>query len=600
MKIKKRTEKTESSLNSRLALLERIVDSFPEAVIAMDCDGKAVVWGRAAEEMTELRKEDIPGRGEYACTVPFYGEPRPTFVGTFIHTLSQVVHETLDAGVVARRALEIVLDIAGAAGGSVGLLHEGQTGEWFSETAAALVPGSELRVFPDDKIIATVWGEGRAVQFDSRSQNATVNERRPAVAVPIAEGGTVTGVLTVIGRLEDGHFGEDMVAFLTTLGTILGQALQNARIYHQQKIRLTILERLICLRQKFSVTLEENQALELAMADVQDFLGVQWSVLRLLDKETGELVMVSSSGLDAELKEKAGRVRPEGSLLGVAMQKGKTVIVEDMAAASPELRLPYYASEMRSIAVAPIIAGREILGALRVYSPIQRRWPEDDVRFLTAVAGLLGLALADLRLHASLRQQSWKVICCLSAALESKDEYTRGHAERVARLALACARTLDKAEEQLEHLWQAAMVHDIGKIGVSDNILLKPGHLEQAEWEEVKKHSVAGADIIKEGGLPEEVVLAVRHHHEDWGGGGYPDSLTGEEIPLLARVLRVADAYDAMTTDRPYRRGIMAAEAMERLRQGAGWQFDPRVVEAFRDIPALEMEEIGRGGGGGS
>lgn len=502
------------------------------------------------------------------------------------------MHKTLYPGEVARLALEKVLDSTGAAGGYVKILQGEERRTWFSETAEAPGHGSDPPVIPDDEVVATVLREGSAVHFDCRSLDGTVGRKRPAVAVPIVAGGAVTGVLTVIGWPGNRQFKVQTAAFLTVLGTVLGQALQNALCYQRQEMKLSMVESLIKLRQALSATHEEEKVLNMVMADVQDFLGVQWCVLRLLDKKTGELVVASASGLSAEIREIANRILPEGGLLGAAIQKGEVVAVEDLAAADSDLRLPYYASDMRAIAVAPIVAGREVLGTLKAYTPMPRRWSENELNFLAAVAGLLGLTLADLHLHASLRQQFWKVIHSLTAALEAKDEYTRGHTQRVARFALACGRALGLTKEQQEHLWQAAAVHDIGKIGVSDSVLLKPGRLNQAEWEKIRYHSVAGANIVKEGGLPEAVLLGVRHHHEDWNGAGYPDGLAREGIPLLARVIRVADAYDAMTTDRLYRKKIMAAEALERLRRGAGHQFDPGVVAAFLIIPASEMAEI--------
>ena len=206
------------------------------------------------------------------------------------------------------------------------------------------------------------------------------------------------------------------------------------------------------------------------------------------------------------------------------------------------------------------------------------------------------MALENARLYSSLKDYYLNVLQSLAAALEAKDVYTRGHSVRVARLARACARALGLGAGEQEQVYLAALLHDVGKIGVAESILLKPGPLSAAEWEEVRGHPVVGARILEPARFPAAVVAAVRHHHEDYGGGGYPDGLAGEEIPLLARIIRVADAYDAMTSARPYRRGLTAEEAIEELRRGTGRQFDPRVVEAFLRIPGEEMEEIGRVG----
>ncbi len=514
----------------------------------------------------------------------------------FLYDFSRTVQETLEVSEVAQRALEAVLKVTGATSGSVVMLSEEMPGALAAETAATLEPGDEFRVVPAGEVVAAVERETRAVHFDSRPGAGTAAERRPAVAVPLMVEGKVTGVLTIAGRPEGAPFSEEEAAFLTTLGTGLGLTLQNARLYRQLQARAAMLERLIELGQALAGHLEESKVLEAALAGVGEVLGAQWYALCLLDEETGELVLKASSGMSAELQGRAARVRPEGSLLGEVLRRGEPVAVDDTAAAGPGMQLPYYAPEMRAVAVAPVRAGGKILGTLKVYSPVPRRWSEEEVGYLATVAGQVGLALENARLYASLRQYYLSTLQALAAALEAKDKYTRGHSVRVARLGQACARALGLSDEEREQLYLAALLHDIGKIGIPESILLKPGPLEPAEWEEVRSHPVVGERIVEPAGFHPQVVAAIRHHHEDWSGGGYPDGLAGEEIPLLARIISAADAYDAMTSDRPYRRARTAEEAIEELRRGAGRQFDPRVVDAFLRIPAAEMEEIGGGG----
>jgi len=516
----------------------------------------------------------------------------------FLYDFSRTVSGSLEVSEVAKRALEAVLKVIGATSGSVVMLSEETPVALAAETAATLESSDEFRIVQAGEVVAAVEQEGRAVHFDSRPGAGMAAERRPAVAVPLTVGGKVTGVLTVAGRPEGVPFSEDEAVFLTTLGTGLGLALQNARFFRQLRARAAMLERLIDLGQVLAGHLDESKVLGTALAGVGEVLGAQWRALRLLDEETGELVLKTSSDMSVELQERAARVRPEGSLLGEALRRGEPVAVDDTAAAGPGMQLPYYAPEMRAMAVAPVRAGGKILGTLKVYSPVPRRWSEEEVGYLATVAGQVGLALENARLYVSLRQYYMSALQALAVALEAKDTYTRGHSVRVARLAQACARVLGLSDEEQEQLYLAALLHDIGKIGVPESILLKPGPLEPVEWEEVKSHPVAGGRIVEPARFPPQVVAAIQHHHEDYGGGGYPDGLAGEKIPLLARIISTADAYDAMTSDRPYRRARTAEEAIEELRRGAGRQFDPRVVEAFLRIPAPEMEEIGRGGGG--
>lgn len=366
---------------------------------------------------------------------------------------------------------------------------------------------------------------------------------------------------------------------------------QNVCTYTQQSEQIHLLESLLTLNKKiFNATIAE-EAIDIALNEVQAYFNMKWCILRLIDKQTGDLVLISCSGLSEEEKEKARNIRPEGTLLGEAIQKGKAVFVEDMNKDQNNLRLPYYAKDMRSIAVAPIISVNEIIGTLKVYSPFPRRWLENDLKFMDSVASIFGLAWADINVRNLLHQQTLMVISALSSALEARDAYTKGHSERVSRLAVTCAKILGLDKSQEQNLRHGSLAHDIGKVGVHDSTLLKPGHLSEGEWEEVKQHSMVGYNIVKEGGLPSELLLAVRHHHEDWNGGGYPDGLKGEEIPLLARVIRIADVYDALTSERPYRKSMLAAEAIEILRQEAGRQFDPCIVDAFLQICPLDAAE---------
>jgi HD-GYP domain-containing protein (c-di-GMP phosphodiesterase class II) len=167
--------------------------------------------------------------------------------------------------------------------------------------------------------------------------------------------------------------------------------------------------------------------------------------------------------------------------------------------------------------------------------------------------------------------------------LEAKDPYTAYHSERVAVIALEIGREMGLHPGLLESLEVGARLHDVGKVSVPDTVLRKEGGLSPEEWAVMREHPAMGAKALAPIAslLGREAVEIARHHHERWDGEGYPEGLRGEEIPLLARIVAVADAYEAMTSDRPYRRALSPEEAARRIREGAGAQFDPEVVEAF-------------------
>ena len=162
-----------------------------------------------------------------------------------------------------------------------------------------------------------------------------------------------------------------------------------------------------------------------------------------------------------------------------------------------------------------------------------------------------------------------------------RDQYTERHSVNVTRLSVRTAQSMNLTPGEIECLEISSILHDIGKIAIPDNILLKPGSLTDEEYDTIKTHPEIGENILKSIKLFETERKIVRHHHERWDGKGYPDGLSGKEIPLLSRILSVADAYDAMTSDRPYRKGLPVEKAIGELRRNTGTQFDKEIVDAF-------------------
>jgi putative nucleotidyltransferase with HDIG domain len=192
-----------------------------------------------------------------------------------------------------------------------------------------------------------------------------------------------------------------------------------------------------------------------------------------------------------------------------------------------------------------------------------------------------------------LEESSLEAIESLNATVEAKDPDTAGHSLRVQRVALAIAAQLDLTAQQLDALRFGSLFHDIGKIAVPDGILVKPAKLDYWEYAQMKTHSAEGARIVGKFGRLRDAVPIIRHHHECWDGNGYPDGLAGSAIPLEAAIVGLADAWDAMTTDRPYHRALSEAEALAEVRAGRGTQFSPVVVDAFMFAAALLPDELG-------
>jgi putative nucleotidyltransferase with HDIG domain len=176
------------------------------------------------------------------------------------------------------------------------------------------------------------------------------------------------------------------------------------------------------------------------------------------------------------------------------------------------------------------------------------------------------------------------MLSMLTSAIEARDSYTQGHSARVTALAEEVARRLGWSPEQLATLRIGGPLHDIGKLAVSDEVLRKEGRLEPEELDQIRQHPTIGARILLRMAALREAIPYVLYHHERWDGSGYPSGKAGEEIPLEARVLAVADAFDAMTSDRPYRRALSREEALAEVERCAGTQFDPKIARAFLEV----------------
>ena len=228
------------------------------------------------------------------------------------------------------------------------------------------------------------------------------------------------------------------------------------------------------------------------------------------------------------------------------------------------------------------------------------------VASITYYLGVLGvilfflpllLARHSFKLYMDMREYYLNTIETLIKSIEAKDEYTKGHSDRVAAYSMAVGKSMGLDELTLEQLNYLALLHDIGKVAVSDTILNKNDNLSCDEYDLVKNHSTVGAEIIKDIKLLKDEQKVVLHHHERWDGGGYPSGIEKDSIPLLARIIAVADCFDAMTSDRAYRKGLSYEVAIEEIVYCSGSQFDPEVVEAFIEclpeiLPDVDVSEV--------
>ena len=253
-------------------------------------------------------------------------------------------------------------------------------------------------------------------------------------------------------------------------------------------------------------------------------------------------------------------------------------------------------------AAAPVELEDGVYGALLVGFPDERELSAEDTARLERLAHQAEIAIRSVRQRESLSRFALETAMGLTEAIESRDPYTGGHCRRLADYSSLVAKEMGMPSHEIEVVRLGAALHDMGKIVVPDSILKKPSALTPEEYAIVKQHCYSGGQICKRVGFLMSAYPIVYHHHERWDGRGYPDGLAGERVPLGARIVAVMDAYDAMTTDRPYREAMSHEEAQSILRDGGGSQWDPTIVTLFLDMltarPDLKIEEavVGRGG----
>ncbi|MBI4978832.1 MAG: HD domain-containing protein [Spirochaetes bacterium] len=238
----------------------------------------------------------------------------------------------------------------------------------------------------------------------------------------------------------------------------------------------------------------------------------------------------------------------------------------------------------------PLCIGGRLIGILTVGKRHDRRpYTRSQMMFLHALSDEIAIAASNARSYNDLTRTYFETIESFASAIEAKDAYTRGHSDRVTAISLAIAQTLKLSQEHVDTLSYASMLHDIGKISIDGTVLNKPSSLTSDEMSIVRKHPAVGESIIAPIAFLSKARHVVRHHHERWDGKGYPDGIAGERIPLLSRIITVADAFDAITSSRPYRRARTHKEAQHEIIQHRGTQFDPVIVDALMKVPEQQL-----------
>ncbi len=336
--------------------------------------------------------------------------------------------------------------------------------------------------------------------------------------------------------------------------------------------------------------LDMDELLSLCLKEINEKLKVKQSSIMFINEEGDGLIVKASHGYRS--KQILGNTQKiDEGIAGRVVTEKKPILVKDIM---HDKRFnggerPDY--KTKSFVSVPLITEGRVLGVINIIDKESGgSFCDTDVNLLCTIAGQVSIALENAKLYEKLETNCFNMVKSLAAGLEAKDNYTSGHSERVSEYSSAMASIMGVSDKEMKTLLHAALLHDIGKIGISPLILNKTGKLDDAEFDIIKSHPSTGEKIVKPLTFLGDTLHHIRGHHESFDGSGYPDRLGGDDLPLLTKIMTVADAFDAMTSTRTYRSSMETNKAVSELKSVAGKQFDPEVVDAFASSEIIKMK----------
>jgi putative nucleotidyltransferase with HDIG domain len=326
-----------------------------------------------------------------------------------------------------------------------------------------------------------------------------------------------------------------------------------------------------------------TQTLEQIIKMAQVSLNISAASILLFRDNDQELYFEAASGPVGKVLRQV-KLNSQYGIAGQVARTGKPLIVNDVTRSENFHKMIDNTTgfSTKSLICAPLIMNHHILGVIEVLNKLDgSHFQEKDLEVVVSIATTAAIAIDNIRQHQNILGSFKTTLTTIMSAIDAKDPAMRGHSQRVTEYALLAAAYFTLTPEEKETLEYAGMLHDIGKIGIDSRILNKSDALTPPEWEIVRQHSAIGANLLRQIPLLEKASEIVRYHHERYDGEGYPEGLKGEDIPLGARLIAVANAYDAMTTDRSYRPAMTIERSIEELHKNAGIQFCPLAVKAL-------------------
>jgi HD-GYP domain-containing protein (c-di-GMP phosphodiesterase class II) len=508
--------------------------------------------------------------------------------------------------------------------------HDAGAGLFFNRFVLPLLQypqplGESLRKQVLDLIAAASTCSSPTAPPGSRVESACFLDAMVVAAFPHYEKRQLAGVILLAGKAQNFRLSEEVLGVCSRLGidgpwleqqaialpfTLEESLVRDARLLAgmvRDQLRLAGLEHeLDSLSTHLSNSYEEltliyqisggmkinrgaGEFFKHACLDVIDVMGVRGMGVALCGESCRQEPV-----LYGEMSLPPGQThRLANDLMSVLLDRKSPLLINDLAQdQSFEGRFTWVGAHAKQLLAVPLQRQDQVLGCLFSLDKTRGDFDSVDSKLLNSIANESAIYLENAMLFDDVRDLMMGLLHSLTSAVDAKDAYTCGHSERVALLARRLSQEAKYPAQRIERIYMSGLLHDVGKIGVPESVLQKTGRLTPEEFEQMKKHPQIGARILKDIKQMEDVIPGVLHHHERYDGKGYPYGLAGQNIPLMGRIICLADSFDAMTSNRTYRRALPLEVALTEIRRYSGTQFDPELAQVFLRISAEEFRAL--------
>jgi len=464
--------------------------------------------------------------------------------------------------------------------------------------------GMRFPIYDPHLLGARVARERKSILVNDASHSANVDQTmiehfhiESMMGIPLIKGERILGALMIMDSVNPQRFSDEDLKTATIFGSHAALAIENAQLFERSNLFLEHERALREIDMAITSSPDLNLTLRIVLYQTRKQLNVDAAAVLRLNQKTQTLECTSSQGFQTALITQNHIKLGEGRAGNAALERrmfGRAEI--ESPHQIPDRIELIVAEEFAAYFIAPLITNNKLLGALEIYHHAPLKINTDWLKFLEALAGQAAIAVDSATMFNDLQRSNEELALAYEAAIEGwaralelRDKETEGHTRRVTNTTVKLAQAMGIEDEDLRHMRRGALLHDIGKMGIPDSILLKPDVLTPEEMEIMRQHPAYAYNLLKGISYLRDDLDIPYCHHEKWDGTGYPRGLKGEEIPLSARIFAVADVYDALTSDRPYRKGWDPKTAIEHIRKESGSHFEPQVVEIF--LKMLNVED---------